>query len=79
MCRSLRKYKCGTCAACYSIKRNSLAIRLREHYNGYLRHYSKNQYAVLFGMLTFDDEHLPPIQTAIINRFILVVVKSSVV
>lgn len=62
MCRSLRKYKCGTCAACYSIKRNSLAIRLREHYCGYLRHFSKNQYAILFGMLTFDDEHLPPIQ-----------------
>ena len=53
MCRSIRKYKCGTCAACYSIKRNSLAIRLREHYCGYLRHYSKNQFAILFGMLTF--------------------------
>lgn len=62
MCKSLRKYKCGTCSACYSIKRNSLAIRLREHYEGYLRHFKKNQFAILFGMLTFDNEHLPEIR-----------------
>lgn len=61
MCKSLRKYKCGTCNACYSTKRNSLAIRLKEHYKGYLRHFKPNQYAILFGMLTFDDEHLPTI------------------
>ena len=59
MCKSIRKYKCGTCNACYSTKRNSLAIRLKEHYKGYLRHYKPNQYAILFGMLTFDTEHLP--------------------
>lgn len=59
MCKTLRKYKCGTCNACYSTKRNSLAIRLKEHYKGYLRHFKSNQFAILFGMLTFDDEHLP--------------------
>ena len=61
MCKSIRKYKCGTCNACYSTKRNSLAIRLKEHYKGYLRHFESNQFAVLFGMLTFDEEHLPPL------------------
>ena len=59
MCKSIRKYKCGTCNACYSTKRNSLAIRLKEHYKGYLRHFKSNQFAILFGMLTFDTEHLP--------------------
>lgn len=59
MCKSIRKYKCGTCNACYSTKRNSLAIRLKEHYKGYLRHFKPNQFAILFGMLTFDTEHLP--------------------
>ena len=61
MCQSLRLYKCGTCASCYSSKRNGLAIRLKEHYNGYLRHFEKNQYAILFGMLTFDEAHLPEV------------------
>lgn len=59
MCKSFRKYKCGICNACYSTKRNSLAIRLKEHFKGYLRHFKSNQYAILFGMLTFDTEHLP--------------------
>lgn len=59
MCRTIRKFKCGTCAACYSSKRNALAIRLKEHYQGILRHYDENCYAVLFGMLTFTDENLP--------------------
>lgn len=62
MCKSIRKYKCGTCNACYSTKRNSLAIRLKEHYKGYLRHFKPNQYAILFGMLTFDTEHLPALK-----------------
>ena len=38
-----------------------LVIRLKEHYKGYLRHYKPNQFAILFGMLTFDPEHLPSI------------------
>lgn len=62
MCKSIRKFKCGTCESCYSSKRNSLAIRLKEHYKGYLRHFEKNQSAILFGMLTFDDAHLPRIE-----------------
>lgn len=61
MCKSIRIFKCGTCESCYSNKRNSLAIRLKEHYKGYLRHFEKNQSAILFGMLTFDDSHLPRI------------------
>lgn len=59
MCRTLRKFACGTCESCYSSKRNSLAIRLKEHYRGYLRHYNNNECAILFGMLTFAPKFYP--------------------
>lgn len=59
MCKTLSKYKCGKCYSCYSSKRNSLAIRLTEHYNGIIRHFEKGTYAIFFGMLTFKDEAMP--------------------
>lgn len=60
MCRSFGKYKCGKCYSCLAEKRNHLMIRLAEHYDGICRHYAPNQRAVLFGVLTFDDDFLPP-------------------
>lgn len=59
MCKTISKYKCGTCQSCYSSKRNSLMIRVQEHYNGIIRNFQPNEYAMLFGMLTYTDANLP--------------------
>lgn len=60
MCKAFTKYKCGKCYSCLAEKRNHLMIRLAEHYDGICRHFSPNQRAILFGVLTFDDDFLPP-------------------
>ena len=59
MCKRLGKYKCGHCEACLSEKRNDLAIRIVENYEGICRNFDPRYRAILFGMLTYRDECLP--------------------
>lgn len=58
MCDSIGKYKCGKCDACYSIKRNNLAIRLKEHFK-FFETLDVSARACLFGMLTYTNYTLP--------------------
>lgn len=50
MCLYNSKYPCGRCAECLQRKRNLWSIRLQEE--------SKGAAAVLFGMITYDENHL---------------------
>ena len=59
MCKGHGIYKCGKCYSCRARKRNDIMIRLTEHYRGLYRHFIQPHIAVMFGVMTFDDNFIP--------------------